>query len=112
MLLCTIVLVDVIKAVVEIKKAMSKRPAPDGAAKKKNTVSLELRMKGNPQETHRAEFYVIYNHSEMDPLPTAIFVVASSTSSHLEAALEEISRQLSAPPNNGKIKSSSSLSSS
>lgn len=101
-----------VQAVVEIKKAMAKRPAGDGSSsKKKNTIILEMRMKGNPQETHRADFYVIYNTCEMDPLPAAIFVEASSTtSSPLEAALEEFSRQHFAVPNKGATSKSSSSS--
>lgn len=99
----------VVQAVVEIKKAMAKRPAGDGSSsKKKNTIVLEMRMKGNPQETHRADFYVMYNTCEMDPLPAAIFVEASSTtSSPLEAALEEFSRQFTQPNKGATSKSSS-----
>ena len=101
-----------LQAVTEIKKILVKGPshAASGTGKKL-TVTLDLFIRGNPQETHRTDFNVICNGTDMDQLPTAIFVEASSSSSPIEAALEEISRQLSGPnpPSIGDVTANKAL---
>jgi len=82
----------------EIKRVLTKGPSQAASGtNKKLTVTLDLFVRGNPQQTHRADFNVICNGTDMDQLPTAIFIEASSASRPLEAVMEEISRQLSGP---------------